>query len=163
MNYLSEKNMKSKRFAAFTVDIILAIIISMVVSWIINSLFHIELSSQMTAALAWAIMFSKDCVNGMSVGKRIGGIQVIDSRTKEIANPIKCVVRNLFYSLGFIDLIVMAFHSKELRLGDYVAHTEVVQRDRTLQNIHVSKIVIAIGYVVIGLIIAEVIVYFHAS
>lgn len=155
--------MKSKRFAAFTVDIILAIMISMVVSWIIGYLFHIELSSQMTAALAWAIMFSKDCFNGMSVGKRIGDIQVIDSRTREIASPLKCIVRNLFYSLGFIDLIVMAFYSKELRLGDCVAHTEVIQRDRTLQNIHISKIMIAIGYVVIGLVIAEIIVYFHAS
>ena len=54
-------------------------------------------------------------------------------------------------------------HSKNMRLGDRVAHTEVTLRDKTLQKVEFSKIVVAIGYVLVGLIIVEIILYFRAS
>ncbi len=154
--------MKIKRFVAFIIDIIMVATLAIIVNVILSCL-SVRVISPMIGLFAWAIIICKDSFDGMSIGKRLLGIQVVDSNKDRIASPIKCIIRNLFYFLSFIDLLVMFFHPKGMRLGDYVAHTEVNLRDRTLQKVKFYKIILAIGYVLIGLIIMEIVFYFRAS
>ena len=98
----------------------------------------------------------------MSIGKLLIGIQVIDINTKQIASPQKCVIRNLFYFIGLFDVIVMLTNSKGTRIGDYVTHTEVTLRNKSLAKVKLSKELLAIGYVLIGLAIIEAFYYFVA-
>lgn len=151
-----------KRFIAFIIDVTIAAILSLIMSSILSYI-NVKVITPMIGLFAWATIICKDCFNGMSIGKHIISIQVIDSNTKQIASPLKCVTRNLFYFLSLIDFIVMFFHSKSLRLGDCIIHTEVMQRDVKLRRTNISKSLLAIGYVFIGLIVIEVLLYLRAS
>lgn len=154
--------MKNKIFVAFVIDLAIAVILALLVYMILNCL-NVKVISPMIGYIVWAVLICKDYFGGVSVGKRLVGIQVVTSNNMQIASPVKCVIRNLFYFLTYIDILVMFFNSKNMRLGDRVAHTEVTLRDKTLQKVKFSKAVVAIGYVLVGLIIVEIILYFRAS
>lgn len=117
----------------------------------------------MIAIFAWFALFCKDCFGGASVGRRIVGIQVVDANTGQIANPLKCVFRNLFYFLTFIECIAMYYSSNGLRIGDYASHTKVILYNKALQSPKLSQSILAIGYALIGLILFELFYYFRAS
>ena len=89
--------MKSKRFVAFIIDMAIAVILAIFV-YVTLRCFNINSFSFIGAPFAWVLLICKDCFNGMSVGKRFVGIQIIDSTNREIASPAKCVIRNLFAS-----------------------------------------------------------------
>lgn len=57
----------------------------------------------------------------------------------------------------------MFTNSKNLRFGDKVTHTEVVLRNKTLPKVAFSKVILSIGYVLLGLAIMEIIYYLRAS
>ena len=154
--------MKSKRFVAFIIDMAIAVILAIFV-YVTLCCFNIKNFSFIGAPFTWVLLFCKDCFNGMSVGKRFVGIQIIDSTNMEIASPAKCVIRNLFYFLGVIDVLVMFFHSKTMRLGDCIARTEVHLRDDTLQKVKLYKIILAIGSVLIVFTIVETLLHVYAS
>lgn len=154
--------MKTKRFMAFFIDAAIAALLAIFMNSILN-FFSIRVITPMVGIFAWSIIFCKDCFKGMSIGKRIVGIQVIDANTGQIANPLKCVVRNLFYFLTFIEFIAMYYNSHELRLGDYAAHTRIVLYNKTLQRSSYIQSFLAIGYVLIGLILFELFFYYRAS
>ena len=117
----------------------------------------------MIAILAWFALFCKDCFGGASAGKRIIGIQVIDANTGQIASPLKCVFRNLFYFLTFVECIAMYYSSNGLRIGDYASHTKVILYNKALQSPKLSQSILAIGYALIGLLLFELFYYFRAS
>lgn len=154
--------MKKERFLAFIID---AIIVTLFTILIYNILlyYHVKIITPMVCIIGWAILICKDCFNGVSIGKRIMGIQIIDIQTQQIASPQKCVIRNLFYFLSFIDVIVMFASSKNLRLGDLATHTKVTSLDSSLSKTKLSKAMFSIGIVFICLVIMEVIYYFRAS
>jgi len=154
--------MKSKRFVAFIIDMAIAVILAIFV-YVTLRCFNINSFSFIGAPFAWVLLICKDCFNGMSVGKRFVGIQIIDSTNREIASPAKCVIRNLFYFLTFIELFAWLFYFKNMRLGDYFARTEVTLRDKSLQKVKFAKTILAIGYVFIGLTIMITILYLRAS
>lgn len=154
--------MKTKRLIAFIIDFMIAAALAIFVDVILSYL-NVKVITPMIGNLAFAIIICKDCFNGMSIGKHIINIQVIDSDTKQIASPSKCVIRNLFYFTSFIDLLVLCFQPKNLRLGDCAVHTEVSLRNRKLQKVELYKIMLAIAYVLIGLTIIEITIYLRAS
>ena len=87
--------MKSKRFMAFFIDAAIAALLAILVNSILI-FFSIRVITPMVGIFAWSIIFCKDCFSGMSIGKRIVGIQVIDANTGQIANPLKCVFEIYF-------------------------------------------------------------------
>ncbi len=154
--------MKVKRIMAFIVDTSIAATLSIILDVILVCL-SVRVILPMVGLFAWAIIICKDSFNGMSLGKRLLGIQVVDSDKDRIASPLKCIIRNLFYFLNPIDYLVIFFNLKGMRLGDYVAHTEVNLRNRTQEKVDFYKIKFALGYVLIGLTVLEIAIYIRAS
>lgn len=154
--------MRYKRMFAFILDLMIAAAFSLLISGIL-CFFNVKFIIAMVAIIAWAILIAKDCLNGMSIGKRCVGIQVIDANSKQIASPQKCIIRNLFYFIGFLDILFMFTNDKKLRLGEKVTHTEVMLRNKSLPKVAFSKVILSIGYVLLGLAIMEIFYYLRAS
>lgn len=83
--------------------------------------------------IGFAIYFCKDCINGRSIAKRILKLQIVDNSTGEVASPLKCLVRNLFFVLWPLEVIV-ALTNPSQRIGDRVAGTRLVSYDSTLEQ-----------------------------
>jgi uncharacterized RDD family membrane protein YckC len=75
-------------------------------------------------AFGFAAYFNKDIFNGRSPAKRILKIQVIDIKTGQAANSLKCLVRNLTIPLWPLEVIFVLFNPKR-RLGDKIAGTRI--------------------------------------
>lgn len=135
------KEIKKKRILAAAIDFLIACLMIQIVEAIVD-LFVGPFRPSVIFSGILAINFTmywficKDCYNGMSPGKRIMGIQVININTLHIADPLRCVVRGLCSCFGLIELIVFFSNSQGLRIGDYLASTRVVLRDRKLQQKH---------------------------
>jgi uncharacterized RDD family membrane protein YckC len=70
------------------------------------------------------LFFLKDSFNGRSIAKRLLGMQTLETKTEHVANPVRCVLRNVTAPLGFVELIVV-FFNEERRIGDRIAGTTV--------------------------------------
>lgn len=77
-------------------------------------------------ATAFALYFCKDSFNGRSIAKRITSLQVVNDKTGDPANPLRCLVRNVFCMLWPVEVFITLF-SPTRRLGDYVACTRVAR------------------------------------
>jgi uncharacterized RDD family membrane protein YckC len=72
--------------------------------------------------------FFKDSVRGISLGKLVTGLQVVDSRTGEPIGPLQSLKRNLILAIPFMP-IALAFQMRGgPRVGEGWAHTRVIQR-----------------------------------
>jgi uncharacterized RDD family membrane protein YckC len=71
-------------------------------------------------------LLNKDFFNGQSPIKRIGGYQVVDVKTVQPANKIKCLLRNITAPIWPIELVMIWINSQR-RLGDYIAGTKVIE------------------------------------
>jgi uncharacterized RDD family membrane protein YckC len=82
-------------------------------------------------AASIAYYFFADCLGeGQSYGKRLLGMYVVHEATGAPCTPAQSFVRNLLLAiLGPIDWLFI-FGSRHQRLGDLVARTLVVTRDR---------------------------------
>ncbi len=76
-------------------------------------------------AIAFNVYLLKDSFNGRSIGKRIFGFQLIN-RHGNVATPLQCYIRNLFFIIYPIEVIFVFFNPSR-RLGDFVAGTTVVE------------------------------------
>lgn len=154
--------MEFKRFIAFIIDIFMSAILFIPLC-ICFILLEIELKDSMIPILIWEIIFCKDCFGGRSIGKRILGYQVIDSNTGQVARPFKCAFRNLFYILGAIDIVAMLYHSKGLRLGEYITHTQVNKYNNSLKKNRWIEAVLTIVCVFSILLIIYTLLTHYAS
>lgn len=154
--------MKIKRLLAFYIDLMAAVLFALLINGIL-SLLNVKVITPMVGILAIAWVICKDCLNGISIGKRFLGIQVIDIATNQVASPQQSVVRNLFYFLSIFDMLFMFTDSKNARLGDRIAHTEVVLRTIPLPKVKWSQVALSIGYVLCGVIVMEIFYYSRAS
>lgn len=123
--------MKKKRIYAAIVDLFVVSIIGLGIGFILDDKILPESIILYISIHYWLL---KDCYKGMSLGKYIIGIQIIDSKTGNIANPIKCVARNFCYFLGIVELIFFLIDSKGLRIGDYLTLTKVVNKNPMLKQ-----------------------------
>lgn len=139
MKEIVEEKMKKKRLMAITIDFLVACLIVLVVETIINLSVKEVLPFGVFGLIA-GVHFSfywllcKDCYKGMSFGKRIMGIQIINLKTHNIAGPLRCVARNLCYCLHFIELVIFFASPKGQRIGDILTSTKVVQKNGCLQQ-----------------------------
>jgi uncharacterized RDD family membrane protein YckC len=85
------------------------------------------------AMIGFALFFCKDCINGQSIGKRSFNQQVVNNKTGQIANPLRCFVRDIFMILWPIEGI-MTLINPSRRLGDYAAGTKVISYDPALEK-----------------------------
>lgn len=76
----------------------------------------------------FALYFCKDIIYGRSFAKRILKLQVVDNKTRQVASPLQCFVRNIFCIIWPIEVIV-AMANTSRRLGDKIAGTELVYYD----------------------------------
>lgn len=83
--------------------------------------------------IPFCIYFLKDSLNGRSIAKRVMKLQVVQNSSNEVANPIRCFIRNIFCAIWPIEVIV-TFFNPERRIGDFVAGTKVVSFDTTVQR-----------------------------
>ena len=148
------KELKKKRILAVVIDLLIACLIIWMVETIINFIVAPTPPSAIfsgvqaiTFSLYWFIC--KDCYKGMSFGKRIMGIQVINSKNLRIASPLRCVIRGFCSYFGLIELIVLLSNSQGVRIGDYLASTKVVLRNPELQQKHGSAVFTFIIFFVI--------------
>lgn len=81
--------------------------------------------------LGLAIYLCKDCIGGQSVAKRILGLQIVDSKTGEVASPLKCFIRNIFCLVWPAEVIITLINPSR-RLGDRVAGTKVVLASKSI-------------------------------
>ena len=117
--------MEFKRFLAFIVDAFIALLLFVPIC-VILVLSKIEINTAVLPWLVWGVIFCKDCFGGRSIGKRLLGYQVVNNYSQEVASPYKCILRNLTYLLGLIDIAFMFYKNEGRRLGDYIANTNVV-------------------------------------
>lgn len=154
--------MRLKRLLAYWIDLSLGVALALIIYGILVC-FQVQVILPMICIIPFGFLMCKDCFNGASPGKHFTKIQVTDRKTGEIATPCKCVVRNLFYLWGIVDVLPLFFDSKNFRIGDFVAKTEVKKYDETLLNNGLQKSMIAIAYVILGMLVMEFIYYSRAK
>jgi uncharacterized RDD family membrane protein YckC len=92
-----------------------------------------------------AIFYCKDCINGQSPGKKVLKWQVINVRNRQIANPLRCLVRDLFIILIPVEIIMLLIDPTR-RLGDYVAGTQLAPFNPELKLGKISYLEIGISF-----------------
>lgn len=75
--------------------------------------------------LGFSVYFSKDCLNGRSIAKRILKFQVIDIQTGKVASPLRCLLRDLTIIIWPVELIIILINPAR-RIGDILAGTKIV-------------------------------------
>lgn len=86
---------------------------------------RMELNRIFFIAVVYSLYFCKDVFFGRSLGKWLFNLRVVNSRSNKIASPIRCVCRNFFAMLWFVE-VVLIFRDPARRLGDFVAKTKLV-------------------------------------
>lgn len=132
-------NVKIRRCAAWVIDWILAWVLGFLISHLsifLSNLFNTDERYTATAGMESMIimLFStigffvlRDFVFGVrSIGKIITDLIILDGKTGEKAKKWQCAIRNLFFSIYVIDLIVMLITGRSI--GDMLAHTIVVSK-----------------------------------
>lgn len=127
--------MNGKRVLAGLIDLIIACIIQFILMIFFIVVPVILRAEQLNIVLVLNLvitfvtvnyMLLRDLIGGRSIGKRLVGLKVIDKQTGEPAGLLKCLVRNLTWFIGTIDIIVYLI--KGARLGDMLAGTDVVEK-----------------------------------
>ncbi len=143
--------MKLKRIVAFAIDVFASSIVVYIITAILK-ICHIWIIPYIMMMLLYVLMLCKDCYNGQSIGRKIVGIQVFDSKTMKVASPFQCILRNCFYFIYPIEGLVMLCNSLGLRIGDNVAHTQVAESNGGLKEVNYLKIVQAIALVLVAFV-----------
>jgi Predicted membrane protein/domain len=84
---------------------------------------------QFLSALMITLMLCKDNINGQSFGKRIMKLQIVDEKTNKRVSNVRYIVRNFFAIFWIVEVFVL-FISKDKRIGDYVAKTKVITKNK---------------------------------
>lgn len=78
---------------------------------------------------------NKDIFKGRGIGKRVLKLQIIDKKTKKMASPLKCFLRNMFVLIYPLDFIVLAITKKRF-LSDLILNTEFTNYSKDNYQIH---------------------------
>ena len=70
-------------------------------------------------------ILNKDYYSGQSVVHRLVGLQIVDNKTLEPANSIKCMLRNVTMPIWPVEGLFVLINPKR-RLGDFIAGTKVI-------------------------------------
>lgn len=78
--------------------------------------------------LVYSVYFNKDIFAGRSIGKRALKYQVVVNETGIVANPYRCLVRNLLLIIWPIEIIVSLINPSR-KIGDFIAGTKIIHTD----------------------------------
>jgi len=117
-----------KRLVAFILDLVMIAMIMNVLLFATQTI-DSPILLQLLSALIVTLLLCKDCINGQSVGKRIMKIHVVDEKSKTEISIIRSIVRNIFTIFWIVEVAVL-FISKDKRIGDYIAKTEVINYNK---------------------------------
>lgn len=151
--------METRRLLAYFVDLFLTNVACGII-WV--TCFVLEIDHWFISGVSLGFILCKDCFGGQSIGKRMFNYQIVDRLNGDIANPWKCIVRNLFYFLGIIDIAMMLYQSRGMRLGDYVAHTQVVVKKKNWE-IQWVRSIIAIACVFLTLFLISLLLHKYVT
>ncbi len=73
------------------------------------------------------------------MAKRHFGYQIVDVKTNSPASELQCVIRNSTMIIWPVEIIVSMFNSKR-RLGDFIARTKLVDKDKEAPELILSEI-----------------------
>jgi hypothetical protein len=90
----------------------------------------VDILLNVVGALIVIGLVNKDFFNGQSLIKRMGGYKVVDARTMQPANKIKCLIRNFTFPLWPLE-VIMIWINPQRRLGDYIAGTKLIDVQST--------------------------------
>ncbi len=115
------------------IDQLIMVLVAMVFSLPLLAFGNLEILGNSTLEktsilFIWSIYFNKDIYLGRSPGKTRLGLQVVNAKINTVANPFRCLIRNLFIVLWPIEVIV-TFFSPKRRIGDFIAGTKVQEYD----------------------------------
>lgn len=116
-----------KRFVSLVVDLLLMALIMAFLSLIkalISSFQEIESNIDFVVLISYSLLLNKDIHFGKSFGKKFNDLRVVSIKTGNIASPIQCAIRNLFFMIWPLEGIILIFSPKR-RIGDLVAGTMV--------------------------------------
>ena len=134
-------NLLVRRFFAFFIDwnIMLGVAMALMFygpgsnpEYLILPSLKMLTSTGFLLGLAWLVLYClfKDCLFGKrSLGKLIFGLKIQSSETGESAPFKSLILRNIPYMMVQIEGIVV-LANKGRRLGDIIAKTQVVRRDK---------------------------------
>ncbi len=128
--------MTRKRIKAYLIDLFVHLLIFLPTIiyfiWVFydlreNKNFHSETSYGQFfycyTILAFGTLLLKDFRNGKSIGKKLAGIQIVNSRTTRVPNILKITLRN-YINLLFIPVDVVFLWSDK-SFGDMVMNTRL--------------------------------------
>lgn len=119
-----------KRFSAQFIDEALAFIVGYIVLLLLFKLLPSENNVPLLAMWLVIIVYTlvaDGMFQGQSIGKKMLGLYVVNTKTNSQCTYIQSVMRNITYLLGIIDWIFI-IGSERRRLGDRFASTKVMMK-----------------------------------
>ena len=141
-------NVKRKRLVAFIIDVNIAVLISIALGASLGAN-NEHLAFSIGGICFNILIICKDCYNGTSIGKYLMKIQVFDSKTLHVASPTKCIIRNYFYFLWIVELLLVLCSSAGLRVGDFITNTKVDHKANECQKVNIRKVIVSVMVVVL--------------
>ena len=117
-----------KRFSAQFIDEILALGVGYLALLLLKEFLPSDNSVPMLAMWLVVLIYTllaDGMFKGQSIGKKILGLYVVNTKTNEPCTFTQSALRNITYLLGFIDLIFLV-GSERRRIGDRLASTKVM-------------------------------------
>lgn len=117
-----------KRFSAQFIDEILALVVGYLFLLLLKEFLPSDNSAPMLAMWLVVLIYTllaDGMFKGQSIGKKILGLYVVNTKTDAPCTYTQSALRNITYLLGFIDLIFL-LGSERRRIGDRIASTKVM-------------------------------------
>lgn len=116
-----------KRFQGQFIDGLVAYLLGIVLFYLSDNLIGRE-PAFYAGVVAGAVYFllSDALPNGQSVGKKLLGLRVVNSKSMKPCSILQSFLRNVTFPLGIFDWAFIFFGSHR-RLGDFLASTIVVK------------------------------------
>lgn len=121
--------MIAKRCLALFIDMIIIMALAFIIMISAELLLTKVYWQLVLSCLPFTLFLTKDCFTGMSIGRKAMGISVVNAVNKQVANPWKAYLRNIFIFIWPLELIVLAISNQ--RIGDMLTKTEVVEGKKT--------------------------------
>ncbi len=107
--------------------LVLAFIFLVVMLTVAGTIFITDFDKAKVIVIVLNVLFYVKDSTGQSLGKKLLGIKIVGKTDFKKPNLILPLIRNLFLSLGIIEVIVILSDANHERLGDKVTKTMVVR------------------------------------
>jgi uncharacterized RDD family membrane protein YckC len=124
---MERASLKARFFALIIDYIVLAFIFLVVIFAVAGTIFITDITEAKVIVIVLSVLFYLKDSTGQSVGKKLLGIKIVRKTDFRKPNIIMPLIRNIFLSLGIIEVIVILSDANHERLGDKVTKTIIVK------------------------------------